>query len=177
MRFPTPCTVLFALALVVALPALAAAAGNPQCPGEDVLYNPSHGEDIVVPSGYKVSVFAKDLNFPTAVAFVGNAKRFTVYVLESGHGLPSRCNDETTWPGGTFAANNPFTPDILVFDQSGNKISGPLAKPTASGGGLQPHRPAIDIAFEKGVHGGAALRHQSHPHLPPAGRQQQRPPR
>src|SRR2546425_11697265 len=151
MPFPTPCTVLFGLALVVALPALAAAAGNPQCPGEDVLYNPSHGEDIVVPSGYKVSVFAKDLNFPTAVAFVGNAKRFTVYVLESGHGLPSRCNDETTWPGGTFAANNPFTPDILVFDQSGNKISAPLAKPTPSGGGLAPRRPAVRKRCGKGA--------------------------
>src|SRR2546425_281715 len=170
MRFPTRCTVLFALALVVVLPTLAVAAGNPQCPGEDVLYNPSHGEDIVVPSGYKVSVFAKDLNFPTAVAFVGNAKRFTVYVLESGHGLPSRCNDETTWPGGTFAANNPFTPDILVFDQSGNKISGPLAKPTASGGGLQPHGPAIDIAFEKGFHGGRLFATDSNQSLRTLGR-------
>src|SRR3989441_1990939 len=170
MRFPTRCTVLFALALVVVLPTLAVAAGNPQCPGEDVLYNPSHGEDIVVPSGYKVSVFAKDLNFPTAVAFVGNAKRFTVYVLESGHGLPSRCNDETTWPRGTFAANNPFTPDILVFDQSGNKISGPLAKPTASGGGLQPHGPAIDIAFEKGFHGGRLFATDSNQSLRTLGR-------
>ena len=170
MPFPTPCTVLFALALMVALPALAAAAGNPQCPGEDVLYNPSHGEDIVVPSGYKVSVFAKDLNFPTAVAFVGNAKRFTVYVLESGHGLPSRCNDETTWPGGTFAPNNPFTPDILVFDQSGNKISGPLAKPTPSGGGLQPHGPAIDIAFEKGFYGGRLFATDSNQSLRTLGR-------
>src|SRR3989442_9370254 len=151
MRFPTRCTVLFALALVVVLPTLAVAAGNPQCPGEDVLYNPSHGEDIVVPSGYKVSVFAKDLNFPTAVAFVGNAKRFTVYVLESGHGLPSRCNDQTTWPGGTFAPNNPFTPDILVFDQSGNKISAPLANPTPSGGWPRPPRPGLRIALQKGV--------------------------
>ena len=39
-------------------------------------------------------------------------------------------------PGGTFAANNPFTPDILVFDQNGNKLRGPLGKPTATGGRL-----------------------------------------
>jgi glucose/arabinose dehydrogenase len=170
MRFSTLCTVLFALVLVVGLPTLAPAAGNPQCPGEDVLYNPSQGQDIVLPSGYKVSVFAKDLNFPTAVAFVGNSKRFKVYVLESGHGLPSRCNDETTWPGGTFAANNPFTPDILVFDQSGNQIGPPLAKPTATGDGLQPHGPAIDIAFEKGFHGGRLFATDSNQSLRTLGR-------
>ena len=146
---------LVTIALVLlALPTFVAAAGNPQCAGEDVLYNPGNGEDIIVLPGYKVSVFAKDLNFPVAVAFRGNEHRFEVFVLESGHGLPSRCNDETTWPGGTFAADNPFTPDILVFDQSGTKKAGPLAKPTASGGGLQPHGPAIDIAFENGFSGG-----------------------
>ena len=60
----------------------------------------------------------------------------------------------TTMPGGTFAANNPFTPDILVFDQNGNKIRGPLGKPTATGVGFQPSGPAIDIAFERGLQGG-----------------------
>src|SRR5205823_11707998 len=39
-------------------------------------------------------------------------------------------------------------------DQNGNQIRGPLGKPTASGGGFQPHGPAIDIAFEKGFSGG-----------------------
>ena len=125
-------------------------ASNPLCPGEAVLYNPGNGEDIVVPSGFKVSVFARDLNFPTGIAFRGSGEHFQVYVLESGHGLPSRCNDETKWPGGTFASDNPFTPDILVFDQEGNPIAGPLAKPTAGGGGFQPHGPAIDIAFGPG---------------------------
>src|SRR5258706_2106857 len=73
---------------------------------------------------------------------------------EPGHGLQSRCNDETSSVvGGEFSATNPFTPDILVFDQSGNRIRGPLAKPTASGVGLQPHGPAIDIAFEHGFGG------------------------
>src|SRR6266478_3018923 len=142
-------------ALVLALPTLATAAGNPLCPGEDVFYDPGHGQNIVVPQGFEVSVFAKDLNFPTAVAFRGDRHRFEVFVLESGHGLPSRCNDETSSVvGGEFSATNPFTPDILVFDQRGNRIRGPLAKPTASGVGLQPHGPAIDIAFENGFKGG-----------------------
>jgi len=78
-----------------------------------------------------------------------------VFVLESGHGLPSRCNDETSpVVGGELSATNPFTPDILVYDESGHLIRGPLAKPTAGGGGLQPHGPAIDIAFENGFGGG-----------------------
>jgi len=129
--------------------------GNPLCPGEDVFYNPGNGEDIVVPAGYKVSVFAKGLNFPTAVAFRRNGPGFEVFVLESGHGLPSRCNDETSAAvGGQFSATNPFTPDILVFDESGNLIRGPLAKPTGPGVGLLSHGPAIDIAFEKGPSGG-----------------------
>src|SRR6266704_4499592 len=144
-------------ALVLALPTLATAQtkGNPLCPGEDVFFDPGHGQDIVVPQGFEVSVFAKGLNFPTAVAFRGDGRRFEVFVLESGNGLPSRCNDETSAiVGGELSATNPFTPDILVFDQSGNRLRGPLAKPTTSGAGLQPHGPAIDIAFENGFAGG-----------------------
>ncbi len=148
----------FALALSLALvPSLGVAAvvRNPICPVEDGFYSPDNGQDIVVPSGFKVSVFAKDLNGPTGIAFTGNSKSFSAYVLESGHGLPSICNDEeSTVVGGTFSPTNPFTPDIVVFDQSGNKIAGPLAKPTPGGGGLLPHGPAIGIAFEKGFDGG-----------------------
>src|SRR5256712_2526082 len=148
-------TVSFALVLTVPTLATAQTKGNPLCPGEDVFFDPGHGQNIVVPQGFEVSVFAKGLNFPTAVAFRGDARRFDVFVLESGHGLPSRCNDETSSVvGGAFSATNPFTPDILVFDESGSLIRGPLAKPTASGGGLQPHGPAIDIAFENGFQGG-----------------------
>ena len=152
------------LLLLVLCPALVAAAPptvtNPACPVEAVFFDPGNGEDIVVLNGYKVSVFAKGLNFPTAVAFKGNKNKFEVYVLESGHGLPSRCNDETLPVfGGVFSASNPMTPDILVFDQAGNKIGGPLAKPTGTPAGvqtegLQAHGPAIDIAFENGFHGG-----------------------
>src|SRR5438093_11780179 len=147
-----PVAVLFALVLTLPTLATAQTRGNPLCPGEDVFFNPGNGENIVVPSGFQVSVFAKGLNFPTAVAFRGDRGRFEVFVLESGHGLPSRCNDETsTVVGGEFSATNPFTPDIRVFDESGKEDlkRSPLAKPTASGGGLQPHGPAIDIAFEK----------------------------
>src|SRR6266581_8171841 len=149
-------------ALVFTLPTLATAQtrGNPICAGEDVFFNPGNGENIVVPSGFEVSVFAKGLNFPTAVAFRGDGSRFEVFVLESGHGLPRRCNDErSSVVGGEFSAANPFTPDILVFDESGNRIRGPLAKPTPDSkgvqtGGLQAHGPAIDIAFENGFEGG-----------------------
>lgn len=135
-------------------PALADAS-NPVCPVESVFFDPGNGEDIVVPSGYKVEVFAKGLNFPTDVAFLGNKGNFQVLVLESGTGLPSRCNDNTKVPGvGKFASNNPFTPDLLIFDRNGNKIAGPLGKPTASGGGFQPDGPAIGLAFEHGTSGG-----------------------
>src|SRR6266699_1013451 len=156
-RFDRFSWVTVSFALVLTLPTLATAQtrGNPLCPGEDVFFNPGHGQDIVVPTGFEVSVFAKGLNFPTAVAFRGDAGRFEVFVLESGHGLPSRCNDETSAiVGGELSAANPFTPDILVFDQSGKRLRGPLAKPTAPGVGLQAHGPAIDIAFENGFAGG-----------------------
>src|SRR5256885_1448133 len=148
-------TVSFALVLTVPTLATAQTKGNPLCPGEDVFFDPGHGQDIVVPQGFEVSVFAKGLNFPTAVAFRGDARRFDVFVLESGHGLPSRCNDETSaLVGGQFSATNPFTPDILVFDQNGSKIAPPLAKPTVPGAGLQPHGPSVGIGFEKGFNGG-----------------------
>ena len=88
--------------------ALAATVANPiaGCEGNTALYDPGNGQDIVVPDGYTVSLFKGGLNFPTGIAFRrgrhgefgddedrGNeAGGFEVYVLESGHGLPSRCN-------------------------------------------------------------------------------------
>jgi glucose/arabinose dehydrogenase len=139
-----------------ALPSVgqAATVANPLCPSETVFYAPGNGQDITVPPGFTVSVFASGLNAPTGIAFLGDASNFQVLVLESGHGIPSRCNDETMWPGGVFDINNPFTPDILVFDKNGVKIRGPLGKPTSSGGGFQPSGPAIDIAFVGGFNGG-----------------------
>ena len=119
------------------------------CQGNTVNYNPANGEDIVVPKGFKVERFSKqDLNFPTGIAFLGSKSDFKVLMLESGHGLPSRCNDrEDPAYGGGFSPANPFTPDILVLDKNGNKIAGTFAKPKGPGNGLQADGPAIDIGF------------------------------
>src|SRR5258707_730519 len=114
--------------LASTLPAAAEAAtvANPLCPRESVSFNPGNGEDIVVPQGFRVSVFASGLNFPTGIAFLlkGESREFEVYVLESGHGLPSRRNEQDSFGSGMFDPTNPFTPDILVFNQAGTKIRG-----------------------------------------------------
>jgi hypothetical protein len=136
----------------------AAVVANPtpstQCGDNSAFFNPSLPPNIVLPGGFTASVFVAGLNAPTGIAFRGDATNFEVYVLESGHGLPSVCNDQSLWPGGEFAMDNPFTPDILVFNKNGTKIRGPLGKPTPHGGGLQPEGPAVDIAFVHGFSGG-----------------------
>jgi hypothetical protein len=150
-------TILLAQAVLTTLPgamAMAATVANPLCPVETANFDPGNGGDIHLPPGFTVSVFAKGLNMPTGIAFLGNKNNFHVYVLESGHGLPSKCNEQGSWPGGVFDPANPFTPDILVFDQNGRKIAGPLGKPTSTGGGFQPAGPAVDIAFERDFQGG-----------------------
>src|SRR6266478_5876503 len=168
-------TVAFALLLTLPHLVTAATVVNPLCSGEDVAFNPGNGEDIVVPPGFKVSVFVTGLNAPTAVAFRGSAKKFEVFVLESGHGLPSICNDEVAFQTAHPSAPNPFTPDILVFDQSGRKIAGPLGKPTdattvtGGTGVFQPHGPAIDIAFERGFQGGRLFASDSNQSLRTSG--------
>jgi hypothetical protein len=145
-----------AFAPFLALPGVAEAAKltNPICPTEFALFNPDSGSDIVVPSGFKVSVFATGLNSPTGIAFLGNSQKFEVYVLESGHGIPSICNEQGSFGTGPFDPNNPFTPDILVFNQNGGAPIRRLGKPTAPGVGFQTAGPAIDIAFERGLQGG-----------------------
>jgi glucose/arabinose dehydrogenase len=157
IRFLLVLTSLLAAMLVVLLqPAPARSqptAPNPLCPGEDAFFNPGRGEDIVLDSHFSVSVFAKGLNFPTGIAFRGDKDSFEVFVLESGHGLPSRCNDQSAFGTGDFDPKNPFTPDILVFNKKGKLIRGPLAKPTKNGG-LQSAGPAVDVAFEHGFAGG-----------------------
>jgi hypothetical protein len=153
-------TAVFAVAPLLLWPTVAHAATvanpstSPQCMNNTALFNPTLPPSIVLPPGFTASVFVAGLNMPTGIAFLGNSSSFQVFVLESGHGLPSACNDETLWPGGEFDINNPFTPDILVFNQNGTKIRGPLGKPTSSGGGFQPSGPAIDIAFVNGTSGG-----------------------
>ena len=153
LRFPDLYSAL-ALAPIFAMPAFASAAtvANPLCPDNTAIFNPDSGKDIVVPPGFTVSVFKAGINFPTGIAFRGNRQNFEVYVLESGHGLPSRCNEQTNFGSGDFDATNPFTPDILVFDSNG-KLLRTLGKPTASGG-FQTAGPAVDIGFERGIQGG-----------------------
>ena len=132
-------------------------------------FDPGSGQDIVVPPGFKVSVFKSGLNFPTGIAFRRAGAGFEVYVLELGHGLPSRCNDEDLpVVGGTFSPKNPFTPDILVFDQNGNKLR-TLGKPTSLGVGFQTAGPAVDIAFENGLNGGRLFATDSNQSLRTAG--------
>jgi glucose/arabinose dehydrogenase len=154
-----------AVAFAFAMASSAASAdtrSNPNCPVEKVFYDPGHGEDIVVPDGFKVSVFAKDLNFPTGIAFRGDKNHFQVFVIESGKGLPSGSNEATdcnsndkATVGGSTSPTNPFTPDLLVFDEKGNKVAGPLGKRNAAGTpSFQKDGPAIGLAFEHGFAGG-----------------------
>jgi hypothetical protein len=143
--------------LAFAGPALGATAGNLLCPGEDVLFNPGNGEDIILAEGFRVSVFAKGLNFPTGIAFRGNAQNFEIYVLESG-GLPSsRCNDATAWQTKGLPGPNPFTPDIRVFDRHGTVLRtiAKVSDAIKGGAGAFPSfGPVVDIAFERGLQGG-----------------------
>lgn len=127
---------------------------NPICTDNTALFDPGQGEDIVVPAGYKVSAFKSGLNFPTGITFLQATgdNHFTVYVLESGHGLPSRCNEQDSFGTGQFDPKNPFTPDILVFDDKGTLLR-TLAKPSMTDG-LQAAGPAVDIGFEHGLKGG-----------------------
>src|SRR5262244_2114083 len=145
--------VAFASFLAVVAGAEAATVANPLCTDNTALFDPGTGQNIVLPAGFTVSVFATGLNMPTGIAFLGNAQQFQVYVLESGHGLPSVCNEQGSLGTGDFDPANPFTPDILVFDQTGKQIRGPLGKPTATGG-FQPAGPAVDIGFSNGFQGG-----------------------
>src|SRR5258708_5681922 len=153
---PRAISFVFALALFLTLPAFAdpTTVANPICTNNTVSFNPDQGQDIVVPPGFRVSVFATGLNFPTGIAVRGNQERFEVYVLESGHVLPSRCNDAASPVlGGHVSPPNPFTPDIRVCRETGHLIR-PLAKPTAGGGGLLAHGPSVDLGFERGFAGG-----------------------
>jgi len=68
---------------------------SPQCMDNTANFNPTLPPSINLPPGFTASVFASGLNMPTGIAFLGNSSSFQVFVLESGHGLPSVCNDET----------------------------------------------------------------------------------
>ena len=147
--------ILFAASFALPTAASAMTVGNPLCPGEEVLFNPDNGQDIVVPEGFKVSVFASGLNFPTGIAFRGDAHRFEVYVLESGVFPTSRCNDGVAWQTKGLPGN-PFTSDIRVFDQNA-KLLRTLGKPpdatTDTPGAFGPGQ-VVDTTFEHGFAGG-----------------------
>jgi hypothetical protein len=161
-----------AFTVVILLSAAAAAdRNNPNCPLNVAFYDPSHGEDIALPKGYKVDVFAKDLNQPTGIAFVGSKDNFRVLVIESGKGLPGNCNNNdgvgVGGPAGPTSPTNPFTPDLMVFDNRGVCLQGrsdfdagcsnktPIGKPNAAKRpSFQVDGPAIGLAFENGFRGG-----------------------
>jgi hypothetical protein len=75
---------------------------SPGCMANTANFNPTLPPGIALPPGFTASVFASGLNMPTGIAFLGSSSGFQVLVLESGHGLPSVCNDETLWPGSVF---------------------------------------------------------------------------
>ncbi len=150
-----PIIVLLVSGVVLSLPlASAHAAGNAACSGEDVFFNPGTGQDIIVPPGYKVEVFKSGLNFPTNIAFRGNAHKFEVFVTEDGTGLPGRCNAAVGFPSSD--ATNPFLPQVRVLDQNGNNLR-VLGRPDSVANREQPqflHAPTIGIAFERDFEGG-----------------------
>lgn len=152
---PLPTIVLLVSGLVFSLQASPAhAAGNDACKGEDVFFDPGSGQDIIVPPGYKVEVFAQGLNFPTNIAFRGNAHKFEVFVTEDGTGLPGRCNAAVGFP--SSAAKNPFLPQVRVLNQNGDSLR-VLGRPDSVADREQPqflHAPTIGIAFQHGFEGG-----------------------
>jgi len=134
---------------------------NAACPEENVFFNPSQGEDIIVPPGYTVEVFASGLDFPAGIAFKGNAKSFEVYVTEAGTSLPGRCNgaEEFKTATGVADAQNPFLPQVRVLDQDGNTLRR-LGRATSVADRALPtflHAPTIGITFEREFKGGKLL--------------------
>src|SRR5205085_8439295 len=114
-----------AFAPLLGLPAIGQAATvanptpSPQCGDNTAFFNPGLPPSVVLPPGFTASVFVASLNAPTGIAFRGDENNFEVYVLESGHGLPSVRNDQSLWRGGEFASDNPFTPEMSVFSRHG----------------------------------------------------------
>ena len=146
--------VALALAGTAAASTVWADTGNAACPGEEVYFNPSRGEDIIVPPGYKVSVFKSGLNFPAGIAFRGNEKRFEVYVTEAGTSLPGRCNAAVGYPSPD--ATNPFLADVKVLDQNGHVLRTLGRAPTVAAreDPAYLHAPTIGITFEHEFEGG-----------------------
>ena len=58
----------------------------PDCMNNTAFYNPTLPPSINLPPGFTASVFAKNLNMPTGIAFLGNSSSFQVFVLNPGTG-------------------------------------------------------------------------------------------
>jgi len=147
-------SVMFSTLLTFQVLPARATGSNAACPDEDVFFGPGSGEDILVPPGYKVEVFASGLNFPTNIAFLGTGTNFEVYVTEAGTSLPGRCNAAIDYPSPDSA--NPFLPQVRVLDQIGNSLR-TLGRPPSVALREDPaflHAPTIGIAFEHEFDGG-----------------------
>ena len=149
--------ILFAVSVALPSAASAMTVGNPLCPGEEVSFNPDNGQDIGLPDGFKVSVFAKGLNFPTGIAFRGNSHRFEVYVLESGAFPASRCNNGAAWQANGLPGN-PFTPDVVVFDQNAKPLRtlGPTRRAAAPTRSSRVVRPSTSRSSMGRMEGGSS---------------------
>ncbi len=145
---------MFGALLTFQAPPARAAGSNAACLDEDVFFGPGSGEDILVPPGYKVEVFASGLNFPTNIAFLGTQSSFEVYVTEAGTSLPGRCNAAVGYPSSD--ATNPFLPQLRVMSQTGTTLR-TLGRPPSVALRENPaylHAPTIGIAFELDFGGG-----------------------
>jgi glucose/arabinose dehydrogenase len=161
-RFRTLLAAVLALVGVIATSSFAGAVvvGNAACPGEEAIFDPGTGQDIIVPPGYKVEVFATGLNFPTGIAFKGDRRRFEVFVTEAGTGVPGQCNGAQFFRDNTTPmvpdSQNPFLPQVRVLDDDGNTLR-VLGRPTSVADRESPsflHAPTIGLAFERDFHGG-----------------------
>jgi hypothetical protein len=59
------------LASMAPVAAQAAVLSNPICPNNSAQFDPGSGQGIVVPPGFKISVFASGLNFLPELPFAG----------------------------------------------------------------------------------------------------------
>ena len=73
-----------AFAPILALPGIVAAqtvsnpSTAPDCMNNTAFYNPTLPPSINLPPGFTASVFAKNLNMPTGIAFLGDTANFQV---------------------------------------------------------------------------------------------------
>ena len=125
---------------------------NPQCAANTAQFAPANGQGINVPAGFNVRVFAPGLNMPTGIAFRSAGAGFEVFVPESGHGLPSACNDNRQCRRTLRHEQSLHTRHPRIRSEWEPQTEDCQAN--SSGGRLAAGGPAIDIAFERGLQGG-----------------------